>query len=173
MPRRRYHWKKLYKWADAIYRDNRPIYASDMDLFTCFTLSREEWPLATWELVDALIKYCKQKQYNLKVGLYAEVVIHKNYRKHGLNQIKAFRYSPHRPPNIVVYQETGDFIDRKSYIFLSDISSILGINTWLYHYSEDSRNIFYIYFEDIQLDKSKKSLLQGRGIRVDSRIQRL
>lgn len=169
MKYRRYRWKSLYRWADNIIMNQLHLYASDIDLFTSYSFPKSEWLVATWEITFALIKYCKLKNYDMKIGLYAEIVVHKNYRLQGLNHIKAFKYSKHRPPNIVLYKVTEKIIDYESSVYLEDISSILGIKAWLNHSPGDYTNVFTIYFENIYLNKKQKQRLQEMGNFIDFR----
>lgn len=169
MARRRFRWKYLYQWADNVIMNQPLPYASDIDLFTFNTLPRSEWLMATWEIVFALINYCKQKKYDVNVGLYADIVVHKNYRKQGLSQIKTFKYSKYSPPNIVLYKATDEYIDYSSAIYLKEISSVLGINTWLYHRPRDYKYNFYIIYEKLNINRKQKQRLQEMGVFIDIR----
>ena len=87
MKYRRYRWKSLYRWADNIIMNQLHLYASDIDLFTSYSFPKSEWLVATWEITFALIKYCKLKNYDMKIEDMREVIYHRYRMSYEIKQI--------------------------------------------------------------------------------------
>lgn len=140
---------KLEQWIDRVHNGINCEHVMDIDLFTYSTLPKCKWGWVTLRLYSLAQDYIKKQGYDMKIGLYGEIIVPKKERLRKLRYIQDFRLSKKRPFNLMIYHSAELVGLRRGYILLENISTQYGTNVWLCRYQDDPKAVYYIQIEEL------------------------